>query len=601
LLAALNHPGIATIHELFEADGIPVLVMELVQGQTLASTLRRGALPVRQALEIALQIAAALEAAHAKGILHRDLKPSNIFLSENGRVKLVDFGLGKAVESGIDARSSGEALSEPANASTATGVVLGTAPYMSPEQARGEELDKRTDIWAFGCVLYELLAGERAFPGLTSADAVAAVLQRDPEWQALPAAMPRTVGRLLQRCLRKARNERLQDIGDARLEIMEALEEPTITWSRVGRRPAAVLGAGVLLTILVTGALVFRRVLPSAQPHPLDQFQDATRSSSVSSRPVSSPHSVLEIDHEPIGCMVARQFPVIEASIKPANAVAQARVIFKGPLASAFYHVNMVESDGRFVGKLPRPKMEASPVHYYVQATTKEFGDGRSPELEAIVVEEAKDCPKGRKVAAIGPLGEVTVFSTGFGTDLVLSLKDAFGLEDLIATLQDPDPRVREGAAASLSEIGPPTSRAITMVVRSLKDPDPLVRAGAATSLGITGRRLVRQTMASLAESLQDKSPSVRRAAAAALGEIGPGVAIGVTGLRKALKDEDANVRRNTAAALGSMGSVLSSAIATLETTSEEETEEDSVRETAVQALAKIRAELNPLPEAPSH
>jgi eukaryotic-like serine/threonine-protein kinase len=220
LLAALNHPGIATIHELFEADGIPVLVMELVQGQTLASTLRRGALPVRQALEIALQIAAALEAAHAKGILHRDLKPSNIFLSENGRVKLVDFGLGKAVESGIDARSSGEALSEPANASTATGVVLGTAPYMSPEQARGEELDKRTDIWAFGCVLYELLAGERAFPGLTSADAVAAVLQRDPEWQALPAAMPRTVGRLLQRCLRKARNERLQDIGDARLEIM---------------------------------------------------------------------------------------------------------------------------------------------------------------------------------------------------------------------------------------------------------------------------------------------------------------------------------------------------------------------------------------------
>jgi Tol biopolymer transport system component/tRNA A-37 threonylcarbamoyl transferase component Bud32 len=230
LLASLNHPHIAAIHELLETDeGVPVLVLELVEGETLDVRIARGPLPLKEALTVSGQIAEALEAAHERGILHRDLKPSNVKLTREGKAKLLDFGLAKAVEgvgdSGVGAvLSSAETLTRPADA-TAAGAVLGTAPYMSPEQARGEAIDKRTDVWAFGCVLYEMLSGRRAFSGRSRAEAVAAVLEREPDWGALPEGTPVAVRALLRRCLQKDNADRLHDIADARIELKEALED----------------------------------------------------------------------------------------------------------------------------------------------------------------------------------------------------------------------------------------------------------------------------------------------------------------------------------------------------------------------------------------
>jgi eukaryotic-like serine/threonine-protein kinase len=224
ILASLNHPGIATLHGLEESDGgVPVLVMELVEGESLAERLRRGALPWREAVIVAHPIALALEAAHEKGVLHRDLKPANIRLAPDGRVKLLDFGLAKAVQkAGLDSR-----LDTDTSPHSDAGAVLGTAPYMSPEQARGQEADRRGDIWAFGCVLYEMLAGQRAFAGATFSETVAAVLDREPDWKALPQETPPAALRLLKRCLQKEKDKRLHDIADARLDLDELLPGPS--------------------------------------------------------------------------------------------------------------------------------------------------------------------------------------------------------------------------------------------------------------------------------------------------------------------------------------------------------------------------------------
>jgi eukaryotic-like serine/threonine-protein kinase len=225
LLASLNHPNIAAIHGLEEADGKPFLALELVDGEDMAQRLARGAVPVAEAVGYARQIVDGLEAAHEKGIVHRDLKPANLKVTRDGVVKILDFGLAKAREG-----DSGPIGSDPsqsptmAHHGTEAGVILGTAAYMSPEQARGKPVDKRADIWAFGVVLYEMLTGRRLFPGETLSDTLAAVLTRDPDWTLLPTSTPPGVRRLLARCLERDARKRLRDIGDARPELEDQRE-----------------------------------------------------------------------------------------------------------------------------------------------------------------------------------------------------------------------------------------------------------------------------------------------------------------------------------------------------------------------------------------
>ena len=220
MLAALNHPNIAMIFGLEQSDGVHYLVMELVPGQTLAERLRVGPLGMEEALRIGAQIAEAMEAAHEKQVIHRDLKPANVKVTPEGRVKVLDFGLAKAFGADAEDLQSSPTLT---SMGTEDGRILGTPTYMSPEQARGKPVDKRTDIWAFGCVLYELLVGQRAFEADTVSDTLARILEREPDWKALPPATPTKVRDLLRRCLEKEVNRRLRDIGDGIIELLDAV------------------------------------------------------------------------------------------------------------------------------------------------------------------------------------------------------------------------------------------------------------------------------------------------------------------------------------------------------------------------------------------
>lgn len=226
MLASLNHPNIATIHGLEQSNDTSYLVMELVSGETLADRVKReGAVPVEEALPIAKQIAEALEAAHEKGVIHRDLKPANVKVTPEGKVKVLDFGLAKAFEGDAASEDIGNSPTLSRGA-TMQGTILGTAAYMSPEQARGKSVDKRTDIWAFGCVLYELLTGEAAFHGEDVTDILAAVVRAEPDWTALLANISPSIRVLLQRCLRKDRRQRTPDAATIRIEIEDAIVAP---------------------------------------------------------------------------------------------------------------------------------------------------------------------------------------------------------------------------------------------------------------------------------------------------------------------------------------------------------------------------------------
>ncbi len=229
LLASLNHANIATIHGFEDFDGVRFIAMELVEGETLADQLAAaGPIDIDESLEVARQLAEALEAAHGNGVIHRDLKPANIKVTPAGNVKVLDFGLAKAYEAdGSASGASADVTHSPTMAAaTRIGVIMGTAAYMSPEQARGKPVDKRTDIWAFGCVLYEMFGGRPAFAGETVTDILAAIVKEEPDWQALPAATPRALTRLMRRCLVKDPTRRLRDAGDARLEIEDLQAAP---------------------------------------------------------------------------------------------------------------------------------------------------------------------------------------------------------------------------------------------------------------------------------------------------------------------------------------------------------------------------------------
>jgi serine/threonine protein kinase/Tol biopolymer transport system component len=291
-LAALNHPNIAHLHGLEEASstgsglgaGVRALVMELVDGEDLSALIARGAFPVAEAVDIARQIADALEAAHDKGIVHRDLKPANIKVTADGVVKVLDFGLAKALHGGTEAGAgSGAAATESPTLTAAAfaggtqlGLILGTAAYMAPEQARGKSIDKRADVWAFGVVLFEMLTGERLFQGHEVSDVLAAVLRQDVGWSKLPVDAPSGLKRLLERCLDRDPKTRLRDIGEARVELariaageddtaLAAGPAPEIRLASPSRREA-LAWATAALAVVAAGATWFLR--PSAPPNP---------------------------------------------------------------------------------------------------------------------------------------------------------------------------------------------------------------------------------------------------------------------------------------------------------------------------------------------
>jgi serine/threonine-protein kinase len=275
VLASLNHPNIASIYGLEEAEGKRFLVLELVEGQTVAERLHQGPLPMDETLDIARQITEGLEAAHDKGIVHRDLKPANVKITPEGKVKILDFGLAKALQEEPAAANLSqsptltEQLSRP-------GVILGTAAYMSPEQAKGKPLDKRTDIWAFGCVLYECLTGKRAFEGDTITETIASILKSEPDWTLLPGETPASVRTVLRRCLQKDPNLRLHDIADARVEMREELAGPTPMVPVVQRLPLGwLIASGV--TALAIGALIGAAVMNHIKPGPPQTSQPVVR------------------------------------------------------------------------------------------------------------------------------------------------------------------------------------------------------------------------------------------------------------------------------------------------------------------------------------
>ncbi len=268
LLAALNHPHIATIHGLEIAGTVHAIVMELIEGPTLADRLAGGPLPLDTALAIARQIAEALEAAHAKGIIHRDLKPANIRLTATGTVKVLDFGLAKAM---------GPVAPAPSGAASRDGAVMGTPAYMSPEQARGEFLDERTDVWAFGCVLFEMLTARRPFGRATIAETLAAILEHTPDWSLLPPGVPAAVRRALRRCLERDPRQRLHHIADVRIELDDAASDPegaAPAAPSAGRRRERALGllavALALALAAAVGAWLLRAPLPPPDPWVLD-------------------------------------------------------------------------------------------------------------------------------------------------------------------------------------------------------------------------------------------------------------------------------------------------------------------------------------------
>jgi eukaryotic-like serine/threonine-protein kinase len=263
-LASLNHPNIAQIYGFEKSNDLHALVMELVEGPTLADRIERGPIPVDEALPIAKQIAEALEAAHGQGIIHRDLKPANIKVRPDGIVKVLDFGLAKLAETGGTAAANSVMMSNSPTITspalmTGVGMLLGTASYMSPDQAKGRSVDKRADVWAFGCVLYEMLTGRRAFAGDDVSDTLANVLKTQPDWNALPQETPLSIRRLLRRCLEKDPKRRLHDIADACLEIDDA-QSGSIetglagsTTSNFRQRLAwVVAGLGALIAVVAT-------------------------------------------------------------------------------------------------------------------------------------------------------------------------------------------------------------------------------------------------------------------------------------------------------------------------------------------------------------
>ena len=296
-LAGLNHPNVAGIYGVEEQDGAKFLVLEFVDGETLADRLERGPVPVDEAVEIAVRIAAGVEAAHEAGVIHRDLKPANIKVTTEGEAKVLDFGLARADAIASSSASHNNATmtmpETPQPAPTIEGTVLGTAPYMSPEQARGRRVDKRTDTWAFGVVLYEMLTGDSPFAAETASDSIAAVLHKRLDFDRLPAGTPPNVRRVIERCLERDRDERYRDIGDVRIELRRVETTPATPSRPASKGPVVAVGLAGLALAAVAGAVAWFAAPRDELPRPVRKIDvvRVERSTGLqSTRPVISPN-----------------------------------------------------------------------------------------------------------------------------------------------------------------------------------------------------------------------------------------------------------------------------------------------------------------------
>jgi serine/threonine protein kinase len=301
LLASLNHPNIAAIHGLEESEGIHFLVMELIEGETLKDRIKSGPIPVEEALKLALQMAEALEAAHEKGVIHRDLKPANIKVTPEGKVKILDFGLAKAYAGDQGNINLADSPTISA-AATQQGVILGTAAYMSPEQAKGKSVDKRADIWAFGIVLFEMLTGKQLFTGETASETLASVMKSEPEWDNLPPNLHSRIRFLLERCLEKDPKNRYSGISDARVDIQQALTDPSglfVQPSAITRpRKRMQLGLPLVTTIAVVCIIIAALAVWLLKP--------------------SEPRQVIRLDHDlPLGQQLNRPNNVPALAVSP--------------------------------------------------------------------------------------------------------------------------------------------------------------------------------------------------------------------------------------------------------------------------------------------
>jgi len=297
VLASLNHPHIGAIYGLEDADGVRALVLELVDGETLADRIARGPIPLKETLIIARQIADALDAAHEKGIIHRDLKPANIKITADGVVKVLDFGLARIVRAN-DSSTSDSRRPTITIEGTRDGLVMGTASYMSPEQSRGQSVDKRTDIWAFGCVVYEMLTGQIAFAGQTVSDTIAAILEREPDWSRLPASIPVNIHRLLQRCFEKDARHRLRDIGDARMDLDDVARGAGHVARISGRWSIILMSAAVVTSLVAIAVVISNRTAAretATSPSLGPRFSRVTWDASFSTEPALSADGTLAV------------------------------------------------------------------------------------------------------------------------------------------------------------------------------------------------------------------------------------------------------------------------------------------------------------------
>jgi Protein kinase domain/WD40-like Beta Propeller Repeat len=414
-LAQLEHQNIAGIFGLEEAtpegenSPISFLVMQFAEGETLAARIDSGPIPLREAVDIALQIARALEAAHDKGIVHRDLKPANIVLSSDSKVKLLDFGLAKAYSAGGSGSMTPDLSMSPTVVDgTQVGVILGTAGYMSPEQARGKAVDRRTDVWAFGCVLYEMLTGRRVFQGETVTDVLGAIVHRDPDWRALPATTPAAIRSLVERCLRKDIGRRTQSIGDVRIALEEYQENPT-SGEPVAAVPAAALRSRTMqavpwvlsaLAAIAAGVMGFySRSAPAAER--VSRF-----SVEIGDRPLYQDMSGIAISSD--GSRVAYNqidTAVRRLTVRPMDQLV-GRVVAEGGQYNPFF-----SPDGEWLGFVTASALMKAPAGGGTALTLAPVARSRGATWatdDSIIIAASSDSGLSRMPASGGPLTALT-------------------------------------------------------------------------------------------------------------------------------------------------------------------------------------------------